>query len=363
MKAWRLLSSAALLVSGMAPSFVSAQQIITLAEVPEGLPTIRSDEPLAAEFSALKAAEYLDRSALNWVKTKKCATCHTNLFYMAARPALHGTLPDSGELRSFYEDYLKVRWKTKPPAESQGYWPIVVGTGLMLNDLQTTGELTDVSRSVLDLLWTVQRSDGGWKWPHCDYAPIEIDDHYGVTLAVLTIGIAPGRYAETPQSRAGLEKLRSYLINNPPKSLHHQAMIAWCSVRLEGIASPEERQQTLKQLLALQLPDGGWSTSSFLTDWKIRSDGQPLETTTGDGYGTGFVIVVARELGVPADDPRLQRGIAWLKSHQRESGKWFTRSPVHECGNLISNAGSAFAILALQSCGDLPGWPFGQRQQ
>ena len=78
-----------------------AEQPITLAEVPEGLPEISADEPLSAGFSVKKAAEYLDRSALNWQKTKKCATCHTNLFYMAARPALHTVLADSGEVRAF----------------------------------------------------------------------------------------------------------------------------------------------------------------------------------------------------------------------------------------------------------------------
>lgn len=44
---------------------------------------------------------------------------------------------------------------------------------------------------------------------------------------------------------------------------------------------------------------------------------------------------------------------------QRESGKWFTPSPVNEARNLISNTGSAYAVLALQACGVLPGWPFG----
>jgi len=65
------------------PTFVAAQQQpIRLKDVPEGLPVISADEPLTAEYSAERAAQYLDRSALNWVKTKKCATCHTNLFYM-----------------------------------------------------------------------------------------------------------------------------------------------------------------------------------------------------------------------------------------------------------------------------------------
>lgn len=345
------------------PGLVLAQKPITLNDVEEGLPEISADEPFAAEFSAEKAAEYLDRSALNWQKTKKCATCHTNLFYMAARPALKSVLPNSGEVRKFYEDYRNVRWQKRKPSEAQGFWPIVVGTGLTLNDVQTTGKLSEVSRDVLDMMWTVQREDGGWRWPDCDYAPLEIDDHYGVTLAALTTGIAPDHYAQTPQARAGLQRLRGYLQNNPPKSLHHRAMLAWCSVRVSDIATEEQREKTLTELLNRQLEDGGWSTAGLLTDWKglDRSDGKPLDTKTSDGYGTGFVIVVARELGVPADDTRLRRGIRWLKANQRESGKWFTRSPVHECGNLISNVGSAYAVLALQACGELKGWPLGEK--
>ena len=343
------------------PAIVSAQsQVILLKDVPEGLPKISSDEPMAANFSAENAARYLDSSALNWQKTKQCATCHTNLFYMIARPSLSKILPESGEVRSFYEDYRKVRWTKSLPTEANGFWPIVVGTGLALNDLQTTGKLSDVSREVLDLMWTVQRKDGGWNWPHCDYAPMEIDDHYGVTIAALTTGIAAEGYSKSTQAMAGLDRLREYFKNNPPKSLHHRAMLAWCSVRIDGIATEEQRQQTLHELFSLQLADGGWSTSGFLTDWKglARDDGEPLDTKTSDGYGTGLVIVIARELGVPADDERLQRGINWIRTNQRESGKWFTKSPVKDAGNLISNVGSAYVVLALQSCGELPGWPF-----
>ncbi len=136
-------------------------------------------------------------------------------------------------------------------------------------------------------------------------------------------------------------------------------MLAWVSKRITGIATEEERAKTLEEMLALQLPDGGWSTSSFLTDWKglELEEGRPLKTKMSDGYGTGFVIVVAREMGVASGDPRLQKGIEWILTNQRESGKWFTRSPVVEARNLISNIGSAFCVLALQSCGELPGWP------
>ncbi len=342
-------------------SRVVAQQPFTLADVEEGLPEISADEPLAEHFSAMQAAEYLDRSALNWQKTKNCATCHSNLFYMVARPALGTLLADSGEVRRFYEDYPKVRWVNKKPTEAQGFWPIVVGTGLSFNDLQTSGQLSPVAREVLDIMWTVQREDGGWNWPHCDYAPMEIDDHYGVTLATLAVGCAADDYAETPPAQAGLKKIREYFKNNPPQSLHHRAMLAWCSLRVAGLVNEIERQSTLDELLAMQLDDGGWSTSGFLTDWKglERNDGQPLDIKTSDGYGTGLVIVIARESGVAADDLRLKRGVEWLRTHQRSSGKWFSRSPVNDAGNLISNAGTALAILALQACGELPGWPMG----
>src|SRR4051812_5019600 len=187
---------------------LAAPRPITLDDVEKGLPEISPDEPLAAVFSAEKAAEYLDRAALNWQKTKNCATCHTNLFYMTARPALRSVLPDSGEIRAFYEAYPKERWPQKKPS---GFWTIVVGAGLTINDAQSSGELSDTARGVLDLMWTVQRADGGWKWPDCNYAPWEIDDHYGVTVAALAVGLAPGGYKDTPQARAGVEKLRTFL--------------------------------------------------------------------------------------------------------------------------------------------------------
>ena len=254
-----------LLLAILWPTVVTAQQRpITLKDVPVGLPVISADEPMAAGFSAEKAARYLDRSALNWVKTKKCATCHTNLFYLVARPALRTILPDSGEVRSFYEDYRKVRWQNNAPTEAAGFWPIVVGTGLTFNDAQTTGKLGDVARDVLDMMWTVQRADGGWNWPDCDYAPMEIDDHYGVTIAALTVGIAPGEYAKTPQSRgtrkaAGLYEGQSAQVAAPSR----HAGLEFRQDRRDRDRGAAKR--TLAELLALQLEDGGWSTAGFLT--------------------------------------------------------------------------------------------------
>ena len=59
--------------------------------------------------------------------------------------------------------------------------------------------------------------------------------------------------------------------------------------------------------------------------------------------------------GVPADDPRIRRGVTWLKEHQRASGRWFTPSQSWHTQHYISNAGTAYAILALHACGEIPG--------
>jgi hypothetical protein len=87
----------------------------------------------------------------------------------------------------------------------------------------------------------------------------------------------------------------------------------------------------------------------LVADWN-RSDGLEQDPKTSDGYGTGFVVYVLRRAGLTADDARLQRGIAWLKANQRESGRWFTRSLNKDGKHFISHAGTAFAVLALASC-------------
>ncbi len=342
-------------------SLTSAQEpgLLTLENVPN-VKSIVADESIRENFSAEQAARYLDTASLNWQKTQKCATCHTNMSYLMARPALSSSLQDSGEVRKFFETYYTQRWEDGKKKPSLAYNPVVVGTALAFNDAQTSGKLSNTTRKTLDMMWTTQREDGGWTWAKCGWAPMEIDDHYGVTLAALTVGIAPDDYAETEAAKVGMAKAKQYLKNNPAPSLHHRIMISWVSLRLNGLMEEAERLKVLDDFLSKQLPDGGWGTPTMLADWKEfkRKDKKPHDLKTSDAYATGLAIVVAREMGIPATDERLQKGITWLKSNQRESGKWFTRSPSKDSRHYFSNFGSAFAVLALQSCDELPGWPF-----
>ncbi len=334
--------------------------LVTLANVVDP-GQITSDEPIAEAFSAEKAARYLDTAALHWQKSRNCVACHVNMGYMFARPALSSVLPDSGEVRELFEEYASKRWKEKPPRNSQEI--VVVASGLAFNDLQTTSKLSPITRQTFKVMWEYQRDDGGWDWRNDGYPPVEYDEHYGVTLAALATGVAPDGYADTQEARDGLEGIRTFLANNPPLSLHHRAMIAWASCHVDGLANDKQRAKTREELLAIQRPDGGWSTPGLLADWEglERLDGKPHDTKTSDAYATGFVLVVARELGVPAE--QLRRGVDWLLQNQRVSGKWFSRSPAKDSRQYFSNLGSGFAVLGLQAYGELPGWPLARASE
>jgi squalene-hopene/tetraprenyl-beta-curcumene cyclase len=225
---------------------------------------------------------------------------------------------------------------------------VVAAAGLAISDAEGTRTLHPLTRKALDRMWMVQKPDGGWNWLKCGWPPMESDDYYGVTVALLATGRAPEGYASTPAAVEGVRKAREYLAKNPPPSLHHQGMLFWASKYLGGLMSPEEQRKTVSDLLELQRPDGGWAIASFLP-WK-RSDGSEQETGVSDGYGTGFVIHLARLGGIAPDDPRIGRGLQWLKTHQRASGRWFSRSLLKDSKHFLSHSGTAFAILALQEC-------------
>ena len=74
-----------------------------------------------------------------------------------------------------------------------------------------------------------------------------------------------------------------------------------------------------------------------------------------DGFGTGFVVYVLRQAGLPTDHPALRRGVGWLTTHQRASGRWFARSLNDNKAHDITHAGAGFAVLALSPGGVAPG--------
>ena len=324
---------------------VLANEPLTLENVP-GLAPNRADEPFRSEFSMEAAVRFLDAAALNWQKERKCFACHSDYTYLVARPLTGWDAPAHQQIRQKLEQLAEKSIEGKHAVTHT----VMAASILAQNDALTTGKLHPITRAALDRMWQVQRDDGGFDWMKFNQPPSEIDDHFGVTMAAIGVGAAPDGYAQTPAAQAGLEKIRRYFDNNPPANLHHRAMKLLASLHLDGIMTESERQQVVKDLLALQKPDGGWGAVT-LGNW-ARCDDQPQDFESSDGYGTGFAVYVLRQADVPATDSRVQQGIAWLKTHQRQSGRWFTRSMWKDSKHYISHSGTAYAILALAMCGE-----------
>lgn len=343
---WLILS---MLVCLSCPLSARADEPVTPENVQDPGPN-ELDEPIAKEFSLARAVDFLDSASLTWIKERACFTCHTNYAYLYSRPLISADAPAHRAVRNAAEELIEKRW----PKEGPRWDAEVVATAaaLAFNDRAATGKLHPLTRQALDRVWTVQRDDGGFTWLKCGWPPMESDDDYGVALAALAVSVAPDAYRDTEAAKKGIENLRRYLAANPPPTTHHEALLLWASSYGVDFLNEAQRQATRDKLLSLQQSDGGWSLPS-LGNWQ-RADKTPQDQHS-DGYGTGFVVFVLRQAGVPADDARLQRGVEWLKDHQRESGRWITRSLKEDSQHFISHCGTAYALMALASCGSVAG--------
>src|SRR5690606_23922237 len=133
------------------------------------------------------------------------------------------------------------------------------------------------------------------------------------------------------------ERLETYLREQEPRNDYELALLLRVDTLLPGVVTAEKRDQALAMLLRQQQDDGGWSTRrmSAPNNWSPRLDprlvahleSRPDADNPGsDAYMTGLAIVLLRESGILAEDKRIQRGIAWLKSNQRQSGRWWLES-------------------------------------
>lgn len=333
----------------LSTTLLSADDAITLENVVSPGPN-RADEPFREEFSVEAAAKYLDAAAKTWQREKRCFACHTDYPYLLARPAMPRGLATHDKIRSTLEGRVDDPWVKKPgPYQNSEF--VMVAAVLAYNDAATSGKLHPLTRKALDRMWTVQGDGGGWIWQKGNRPPSGVDDFYGPAMAAVAAGVAPDDYSETAAAQKGLARIRKFFQNNAPANMHNRAMLLWASTYVDGLMSDSQQREVVDALLAMQKSDGGWGLAT-LGNWK-RSDDRERDFESSDGYGTGFVVHVLRRAGVPTEDPRIQEGVAWLKTHQRASGRWFTRSPYRDRMHYISNAGTAYAILALDACGQI----------
>ena len=340
---------------------MSDEEFVTLLASAELGPYAREDA-LADTFSMERAVTFLDRVAVTWGEKYGCVTCHTNGLYLTAPPEIFG------ERRAFEITHKQAArfvrsWRADdvPGHDAkylqQAYSPHVVdviGTSafLAINEAQSgASELSDIAAEALDHAWSLQDEGGHWAdWTVSNWPPFESDFHFPVTLMAIATGMAPGDYPSTDAAVVGMRRIRAHIDANPPKTAHNRGMLLWAGSVNEGLVGDADRQRWIGELLDLQRDDGGWA-SGKLGVWRMRKglESDPPVTVESDGYGTGFVIYVLRQAGVPASHAAIQRGVGWLKTNQRAGGYWWTQSIRNSftTSNFLTHAGTTFAVKAL----------------
>lgn len=311
-------------------------------------PKPAADEPVRKAWSPAKAASFLDAAAVGWTRDYSCVSCHTNMAFLMARPLMKGSDAATKEVRAFFEEEV-AGWRQGRNEKEPAYY-VATAAGLAFGDA-VTGKLSADTKFAFEKVWAAQRKTGEWDWLKQNLPPLEHDDYYGAVLTAVAVGVAPEKYAASDAARPGVAKVTAFLTKTPAPDLHHRAMLLWASTKLGGLQTADDRAATVAALKKKQRADGGWCLPALGTYTRHTGAANDADGPS-DGYATGFVTYVLREAGTPANDPAVAKAVGWLKANQRASGRWFTRSPSTDRRHLISNTGTAFAVLALAACGE-----------
>jgi squalene-hopene/tetraprenyl-beta-curcumene cyclase len=337
-----------------------------------------------------RAGQYLDNRAQAWFDFRSadrgtgatktsCVSCHTLLPYALARPILRKlagqTQPTSHERSVLNQVRMRVEhWgELDSPAyrllydfsqqkkrQARGTEAVLNALILAFEDHQQGRKQPDaITRKAFANLWQTQvrtgEQAGSWDWLNFGLEPWESTEarFYGATMAAIAVGTAPGYYTTGTDAVAekGVTSLLVYLRSRlAAQNLNNRIWMLWAGARLGGILTSEERSKTIEVIFAKQQPDGGWSLASLGS--YPRSAKAPADNTS-DGYATGLVLHVLQTAGLTGKDARVARGLTWLRSHQANTGAWRTdsvnkdRDPATHVGKFMSDAATAFAVLAL----------------
>jgi hypothetical protein len=301
---------------------------------------------LAGDWNPRRAAEYLDARQEEWIAwpranggAKPCISCHTNVPYLMARPALRKALGEKEPTR--YETALLDSMRGRLDKK---------GKGAAIGVESVFAALFLRSPEAYDRMWEVQLREGAdagaFSWYMTDLDPWEEPESplFGAALAAIAAKQAPVEYRERPEVRERLNALMEYL-NRPHDNqpLQNRLAVAW--------ATQDAKSPAIKEALAKQLPEGGWSMES-LGPWKVHAKA-PAQKGGSNTYATAFASVVLLRTGIRPDNPQLARALDWLRSHQSEHGYFYAESMNREYEpdsmeiRFMRDAATGWASLAL----------------
>ncbi len=347
-------------------------------EVPAATP----DEPTVKAFgpdTVKAAARYLDDGAHSWVREKSCLACHSTGVYMVERSALTKQLgkPSDEILKDFVDSVPKSPGK---PGEGDAHTSVWRSSGLASWDKHVTGKLSEHTDRSLRHTLMILPDDNMYNTIKLLEIPYITTRFELTTQAMRAFATAPGWLAsiKEPELLVRLERISKFLREHPPLNDYELALKLQLANLMPDLITKEEREAAIAMLWKKQMVDGGWSTRhmSDLFKWRVETHPaterqtwkEAIDPTVvsliqnlpdaanpgSDPYMTAFAIVLLREAGIPASEPRIQRGVDLLKKTQRVSGRWWMHSLYRGNYNYITYISTAQALRALALCDALP---------
>jgi len=342
-------------------------------------------------WSPKAAADYLDGREVWWHAWPPaqmdhgtvCISCHTQTPYAMIRPTLGKELHETGipapenallesvesrvqhwsEMDSFY---------TYTPALKTGSraTEAVMNAVILTSEDAQHGHLRPITRTALSEAWELQKQTGenagGWDWQDFNLAPWESAEspYQGAALLLLEVEDAPDGYAGEAGIHENLERLQGYLRREyAVQPLVNQLYILWLSPKVPGLLTADQKNVLVEAIRKQQQADGGWALA--LLDprkpvgnrwerirWRLIGMAKPAHS---DGYATALVVLALEESGMSRKDQTVARGLEWLERHQVEDGSWQAwslnagRDPHSDIGRFMSDAATAYAVMALEN--------------
>ncbi len=328
-----------------------------------------ADEPKVESFkreTVLAAAKYLDDGAVAWARTRKCITCHTTGTYMAERPSLTKMLgpPRAEVLNNF------VNAVYDEPAYKGDFWFVWRSLGLAQWDKHVTGKLSEHTSDSLRQMFSRQMEDGSWDIARRNIQIPHVTTKFELAVqAARAVTAAPGwlDHLEGDKLHQQVTRMKTYLREYQPRNDYEQSLKLKLASVMPELLTKTEIDESVAMLRRHQQSDGGWSTRrmSDSSKWSVRKPSRIIEllksepdadAPASDPYMTALAIVLMRESNIPADDNQIQRGIAWLKANQRQSGRWWMKSLSFKGDNrknYTTYISTAQALRALALCGEI----------
>ncbi len=336
-----------------------------------------ADEPRVKEFGAgslRAAAKYLEDGAVSWVREKSCINCHTTGPYMTERTAWTRQFGrPSDEVLADFVNSVPKEIKPVKEAERNGhkfhpgtFSAVWRALGLAEWDRHIVGRTSEATERALRDMFARQSASGAFV-SHGEVEIPHITTDFELTLqAARAITAAPGWLAglKDESLMAGVAKMKEWLCTAAPGNDFDRILKLQLAHYLPDLVPHVEREAALELLASKQHADGGWSVRdmSAIDDWhfevsdhvrKLIANLPDAARPESDAYMTSLAIVLMRQGNVPVADPRIQRGLAWLKREQRESGRWWMHSLYRGNYHYITYIATAQAMKALDLCGEL----------